>query len=462
MNEAEIRSGLSSSSLSATVWSKNEAQLEPGRNVDIKNRSAHRSSFLTSFGDNITPPQQALNWIIDTYSDVREIQIRGQRIVYIVHDQVGHLGIFVSSKIAKKEHTEVTSTLKTIEALPPGLYEMKIDSQAEEAGRPHFTVSFHERSFDDIRALDDGREDEVAFAAVARASELQASAYETCVRPALQASITPQAAEIGRTLHPLRLQRALFSSKNPLLAPLAAAGAKATADPPAAIAPENPFLAAERLWADMVEQWFDLGRDMRDAWYEMTFFSLRGGPWARAFGRPNQVRRTLKNDVELRMLPEVQAALRDLSRGGFAEALVRMLILLAESRGNVRRDRLERSARLLTQAEPFQSMTADQRKMLIHEQTLIAQFEPERAIETLPDMLATRKERELASRAVRYVVGAIDEMAPHTIETLQRFHRVLKLPPVTEDVTGDPISDMRRMRAITRSVTAGEAERAAE
>ena len=53
----------------------------------------------------------------------------------MVHEKVGHLGIFVSSSIAKKEHTEVTSTLKTIEALTPGLYEMTIDKQIER-GRP--------------------------------------------------------------------------------------------------------------------------------------------------------------------------------------------------------------------------------------------------------------------------------------------------------------------------------------
>jgi pimeloyl-ACP methyl ester carboxylesterase len=94
--------------------------------IDIKQIRAPIIVFA-SWGDNITPPQQALNWIIDTYTDEREIAIRGQRIIYMVHDQVGHLGIFVSSKIAKKEHTEVTSTLKTIEALAPGLYEMTID-----------------------------------------------------------------------------------------------------------------------------------------------------------------------------------------------------------------------------------------------------------------------------------------------------------------------------------------------
>jgi pimeloyl-ACP methyl ester carboxylesterase len=172
---------------------KNEARLEPGRPVDLKAIRAPIIVFA-SHGDNITPPQQALNWIADTYADVAEIRIRGQRIIYMVHDQVGHLGIFVSSQIANKEHSEMGSTLQTIEALAPGLYEMRIADITEENGKPHFTVDFAERTLDDIRALDDGHQDERPFAAVARASEIQAQMYDAWVRPWVNA-ITHTAAE---------------------------------------------------------------------------------------------------------------------------------------------------------------------------------------------------------------------------------------------------------------------------
>lgn len=131
---------------------KNEARLEADRPVDLK---AIRSPIIVfaSHGDNITPPQQALNWITETYADVQEIRIRGQRIVYMVHDQVGYLGIFVSGSVARREHSEMTSTLATIEALAPGLYEMVIEDIQGEGTARRFTVSFAERGFDDIRAL---------------------------------------------------------------------------------------------------------------------------------------------------------------------------------------------------------------------------------------------------------------------------------------------------------------------
>ncbi|WP_297973376.1 DUF3141 domain-containing protein, partial [uncultured Amaricoccus sp.] len=75
-----------------------------------------------SRGDNITPPQQALDWILDLYDSVDDIRAWGQTIVYTVHDTVGHLGIFVSAGVARKEHDEFASNIDLIDVLPPGLY----------------------------------------------------------------------------------------------------------------------------------------------------------------------------------------------------------------------------------------------------------------------------------------------------------------------------------------------------
>ena len=68
---------------------------------------------FASHGDDIlAPPQQALNWIVPLYADEREIQARGQRIIYMVHKDIGHLGIFVSAKVALKEHDRIIGTLE--------------------------------------------------------------------------------------------------------------------------------------------------------------------------------------------------------------------------------------------------------------------------------------------------------------------------------------------------------------
>ena len=97
-------------------------------------------------------------------------------------------------------------------------------------------------------------------------------------------------------------------------------------------------------------------RDLRDAMYEMTFLGIYSSPAMLRLGEKLAFERTRKDPKVLRYLPEVQAVLLSVDRGGFEEAVIRMLILMAESRATVRRDRLERSAKVLGHDEPFASL----------------------------------------------------------------------------------------------------------
>ena len=84
------------------LW-KGETRGPAGTAFDLRSIKAPIVLFA-SMGDNITPPQQAFNWVADVYGSTDEIKARGQVIVGLMHENVGHLGIFVSGQVAKKEH----------------------------------------------------------------------------------------------------------------------------------------------------------------------------------------------------------------------------------------------------------------------------------------------------------------------------------------------------------------------
>jgi len=427
-NEAEIR-WIVEQLFVGNKLARGEASLEHGRPLDLK---AIRSPIIVfaSRGDNITPPQQALNWIVDTYANEREIVIRGNRIIYMVHDKVGHLGIFVSSSVAKKEHAEMASTLKTIEALAPGLYEMMIEDILGDGDAAHFVVSFRARTMADVlNVISSDRSDERDFAAVARLSEMGVHTYETLLRPAVQSVVTPQTAQLMEACHPSRASRRMMADAvNPVMPVVKAAAAAARADRRPAGA-DNPFLVAEQALAAGITQTMDLLRDVRDAAYELSFIALYGNPFMQWVGTTHAHNRAHKDAQELRYLPEVQAMLLGCDQGGLEAAVIRMLILMADSRGSVRRDRLERSAQVLTAEEPFASLTADRRAAIIRQQSIIVEFEREGAIEGLPYLLPHAELRQRALDTVRYVVGPRNDMAPSSQALLTRLEELLSQAP---------------------------------
>ena len=136
---------------------RNQLHSSDGTTFDLRNVTSPIIVF-TSMGDNISPPQQSLGWILDLYHDVDDVRATGRTIVYCLNQTVGHLAIFVSSKVAAKEDEEMVRLVDFIDCLPPGLYEMIISPrqtavQAATTGHGEWTSRFEARTLDDIRAL---------------------------------------------------------------------------------------------------------------------------------------------------------------------------------------------------------------------------------------------------------------------------------------------------------------------
>ncbi|MFZ3285528.1 MAG: DUF3141 domain-containing protein, partial [Telluria sp.] len=236
-------------------------QVCPGCYVDLK-RIRNPLVIFASSGDNITPPHQALNWIPTVYPTTTDLKNAGQRIVYLLNTHVGHLGIFVSAGVAKLEHRAILESLGELDALAPGLYEMKISNPTgnPDCHKPQYSVHFEEREVEQIHYA----YPEKSFEKVLAVSEWNESLYKLAISPWISAFANPLSAQVLKWLHPMRLSRALFSEKlNPWMLPFAAlAPAVRMARMPA---PDtNQFVEMERAGSELISQALDGYRQVRD------------------------------------------------------------------------------------------------------------------------------------------------------------------------------------------------------
>src|SRR6201984_139324 len=203
-----------------------ELRSSNGLRVDLRNIKSPIVVFC-SWGDDITPPQQPLHWILDLYDRESEILNAGQTIVYCLHQSIGHLGIFVSGKVATKEHEEFANAMDMIDLMPPGLYEAGITGLDETPENPelvqgNYLFSLETRKLDDIRKIGgNSPEDALALATAARISEITQGMYSTLMRAAVRAMVTKKIAELMRRTHPNRLRFEMFADANLLMRPVA-------------------------------------------------------------------------------------------------------------------------------------------------------------------------------------------------------------------------------------------------
>ena len=305
--------------------------------IDLRNIKSPIVVFC-SWGDDITPPQQALGWITDIYEDDEALVAGGQTIVYALHQSIGHLGIFVSAKVATKEHEEFTRTMDLIDALPPGLYEAVFVEKGADTSHPelvagNYIMRFERRSLDDIRALG-GNDvaDERRFATVARLSEINQSLYRTFLSPLVRSMANEERAEWARRLHPHRLRYEFFSDKNPWMAPLAqlADDVRSNRKP---VAPDNPLRKGQEAISDKIVESLENYGAMRDRATEAFFLSFYGSEAVQAITglrsdlavtRLHVGRDVAREAGAARRLAELEAKI---DQGGLVEAGIRILAL---------------------------------------------------------------------------------------------------------------------------------------
>ncbi|CAO3358920.1 DUF3141 domain-containing protein [Azospirillum melinis] len=403
-----------------------------GEVVDLRNIRSPIVCFCSD-GDNITPPQQALGWILDLYADVRDIRAHGQTIVYSVHANAGHLGIFVSAAVARKEYAEFVQNIDFIDYLPPGLYEAVIRPRPDGAGPElgDHIVNFEERTLDDIRALGcNSPEDDRAFAAAARLSEINLGLYRTVVQPWVRLMTLEPLAAAARALHPSRLPYEMVNDRTPGAAMLASV-AETLREHRRPCASDNPFLLAQERLSDLMETLLNAWRDRRDRTAEEMFLAIYGSPVTQAVlglagAAESASRRPGIDPAHERFVRErIDDLRRRIADGGLREAVTRAVLYALGATASADERTFAMIQRLRAQDPEKQPLDAF--KEMLREQFFQLLIDEERAVEAIGAMMPSDPvTRNAAFETVRQVVDADECDSPERRQRLARLEALFR------------------------------------
>lgn len=394
-----------------------------------------------SEGDNITPPQQALGWITDLYEHDNQIKANGQTIIYSIHDSIGHLGIFVSGKVARKEHTEFTSNIDLIDVLPPGLYEAVMvpkngDTTSPELVGGDWILRFEPRTLSDIRHIvQPSQENERRFAAVSRVSEINQGLYRTFLQPLVKAMSNEQTAQMLRRLEPSLLPIELFSDRNPFMNRLAKTAdcIRKTRKP---TTPDNPMWIMHQAFSDTMISILDLWRDWRDENVERIFISIYGSPITQAMmglkASDESPRPHPGFDPEyIQFVHQRIAELKSsMAEGDAITAAIRALVYIGMGSKNGVDERSFNA--LISIREAHSKVTLEEFKTLVRQQFFRLLLAKDEALAAIPAMLPTdAAERKEILAKIRKVVTAI-EMDQEKKTRLAKIEALFEPPKVKQ------------------------------
>ena len=430
-------------------------KISDGRAIDLRNIKSPIVVFCSK-GDNVTPPQQALGWILELYDNVDEIRSHGQTIVYTIHESAGHLGIFVSGGVARKEHSEFSSNIDLIDVLPPGLYEAVFEAQSDDTrgsglATGDWIMRCEARTLEDIRALGGNDiEDERRFATAARVSEINLALYRKFAQPFVRAMVTPQAAEFMQQMHSLRLQYQIFSDANPFMRWVNGA-AKQVREQRRVATDDNPFLQMQESASKQIVNALDAWRDMTERASEAAFLSIYGSPALQAAvgidpTATAPMRKADKSSLHTRLVQDRIAELKArIPEGGFREAVVRALLYIGMTRATVDERGFEAIRRVRQAQKELPPISLEQFKSLVREQYFMLLLDPTTAIEAIPSMLPPAREaRSKAVELIQEILETSGALPPEGQERLQQIKSLFGTG--TDDPTAASIIDMNAGR----------------
>jgi hypothetical protein len=412
---------------------RNEISSSNGTIFDVRRVTSPIVVFASS-GDDISPPPQAVGWIADIYKDVEDIRAGGQTIVYCLSHTIGHLAIFVSTKLGKEQDEEFVQMIDVIDCLPPGLYEMVIAPRPDDVALGSFVTGdwiarFETRSIEDITKL--GRNspaDDHAFSAAAKASALNLAMYRTFLQPWINVFSSQASADMAHALHPLRLSYTMLADANPWMKGVKALAARAVASRKPA-SPDNLFIQMQSETSAQITTGLNAYQTARDQMAESAFFGIYGSPvLQKLLGLSGAEVRPPPGPSETELARQTIRSDADIVKcdaGGFDEALTRAVVYIVGADGVID----QRSALAFNATrKQLMRLSLIAFKGVLREQAAVLLSEPVHALETLASLVPMRDEQMQLMAQVRLIVDAGGPPTPAEDERLARVQQLLALP----------------------------------
>ncbi|MGL4995338.1 MAG: DUF3141 domain-containing protein, partial [Deefgea sp.] len=416
--------------------STGQIKTSSGTAINLRNIRSPIICFCSK-GDNITPPQQALGWINDLYATDDEIRSCGQTIIYAIHESVGHLGIFVSGGIAKKEHNEFASNIDLIDVLPPGLYEAVMTPKTDDVANPDLVtgdwiVRFEPRTIADIQAIvQPCQKNERRFAAVRKVSEINLNLYRQWLQPIIRASINDETTLLMKKLSTSELQYQLFSKHNPFMPQLAQLAEQVRAQRKM-VSADNPLLKLQGMMSDGIVAALDQYRDRRDRSMEKLFISMYDSPALQSMlglsesAEPVRAAPPISAEQTAFIQQRIAELKANIAEGGPRAATIRALLYINMG-GTGADERTFNELRLLRAENGGLSLA--EFKQLVREQYFSLHLDLKGALAALPKMLPSESDlRAKMQDVIQRVVNAAGKPSEQQAARLKEIEALFASP----------------------------------
>lgn len=417
-----------------------QLETEDGISLDPRRITSPIITFISD-GDNISPPAQSAGWVADLYSDVDEIIARGKTIVYCLNQKAGHLALFTGSKVAKREDQLFVENMDTIDLLPPGLYELILDTPEgkERCGSEELEARYVVRTIEDIKRLGyNSLDDDRAFATLAKASEAFTDTYNNYVHPLFRMYHNPLVANLAKNMQPLRWSYWLFSEKyNPFMKVFSSLADKVRNERKPVTADNSLWNSQAQLAAYIAESLKNL-QDARDKFQEELFFALWGNVQTQRFWdtdrKPPRYTPSLTQLEREKLLKNWAARMDKLMPvDDSLSALHRMVIIISALRYEITGSHDE-GIRVSTMdllvswsKHKYPNLTDDELRAVIGNQFMVVWHDRDRALSELYQFALRNEESAELLLSARDLLATVEQITPETMLAIEELAMKLNI-----------------------------------